>query len=322
MQDLGRVEVADIFCEAFDELYSRFIITAERGLTIEDTMSPFLEYDPLRFAAYRSTSTPAVVVGRTEAGIEKWLSENETPDGRQGVVVQCWGAYDKEKPLEEQVTRFNKEMSLRIRQDILSASGGTTRIFDWPEPGKKPIYVIDNRERVGDCGGGDEKFLDECGRKNINIPLMIGHDFKIDETMKCGIGISGANLQLYCDSVDAGRRAGRASIEAIKKVEGVITPFYICPSGSTTGSYKKIGPPTNRKKCPNLRGIIPNSEVPEDVNSIPEIVVDGISLKAVENALREGIKAASYVDGVKLISAGSYEGNLGQHKIYLRELFR
>jgi len=321
MQGLGRVEIADTFCEALDGLFSRFIITAERGLTVEDTLSPFIEHDPLRYAAYRSTSTPAIVVGRTEAGIEKWLCENETPDGRQGVVIQCWGAYDKKKPLEEQVKKFNKEMSLRIRQDILSASGGTTRIFDWPELGKKPVYVIDNRERVGDCGGGDETFLEEYGRNVINVPLMIGYDFKIDKITECRIGISGANIQIFCDSVKTGRLAGKASIEAIKKVEGVITPFYVCPSGSTTGNYKLIGPPTNRKYCPSLRKIIPNSEVPEGVNSIPEIVIDGINMKAVENAMREGIKAASYVDGVKLISAGSYEGSLGQHKIYLRNLF-
>lgn len=319
MQGLGGAEIADTYCEALDGLFSRFIITAERGLTLEDTTSPFIEYDPLRFAAYRSTSTPAIVVGRTEAGIERWLRENETPDGRQGVVIQCWGAYDKQKPLEEQVNKFNKEMSLRIRQDILSASGGTTRIFGWPEPGKKPLYVIDNRKRVGDCGGGDETFPEEYGRNVINVPLMM-EDFKIDKTMECRIGISGANLQIFCDSVKTGRLAGKASIEAIKKVEGVITPFYICPSGSTTGNYKLIGPPTNRRYCPSLRNIIPNSKVPEGVNSIPEIVIDGISMKAVEDAMREGIKAASYVDGVKLISAGSYEGNLGQHKIYLRKL--
>lgn len=319
MKSIGNVKIDDTYAEAFDGIFSRILITAERGLIEEDSNSPFIEHDPLRFAAYRATSTPSTVVGRIEAGIEKWLSEDKTPDRRQGVVVQYWGMYDKEKPIAEQAEKFNKEMSIRIRQDILSASGGTTRIFDWMKP-KKPAYVVDTEERVGKCGGGNETFLNEYGRETIKVPLMMGHDFKIDRRIGCGIGISGANLWFLCDSVDIGRRAGKTSIEAIKKVGGVITSFYVCPSGSTTGDYPPIGPPTNSEYCPSLRNKS-YSKVPKDVNSIPEIVIDGISMKAVKNAMREGITAASHVEGVKIISAGNYEGKLGQHKIYLQKLF-
>lgn len=319
MKNIGSVKIDDTYAEAFNGLFSRILITAERGLIEEDSNSPFIEYDPLRSAAYRATSTPSTVVGRIEAGIEKWLSENETPDGRQGVVVQYWGMYDDKKPIVEQVEKFNKEMSIRIRQDILSASGGTTRIFAYKKP-KKPLYVIDTEERVGKCGGGHETFLNEYGRETIRVPLMMGHDFKIDRRIECGMGISGANLWLLCNNVDTGRRAGKASIEAIKKVDGVITSFYICPSGSTTEDYPPIGPPTNSGYCPSLRNS-KYSKVPKGVNSIPEIVIDGISMPAVKNAMREGIVAASHVEGVKIISAGNYGGKLGQHKIYLQKLF-
>lgn len=318
MKSLGEVEIDDTYAEAFDGLFSRILITAERGLTEEDTKSPFIENDPLRFVAYRATSTPSAVVGRIEAGSEKWLPKNKTPDGREGVVVQYWGMYDKKRPIEEQAERFNKEMSIRIRQDILSASGGTTRIFDWMKP-KKPVYVIDAEERVGKCGGGHETFLNEYGRETINVPLMMGHDFKIDRRISCGIGISGANLWFLCDSVEAGRKAGKASVEAIKKVDGVIVPFYVCPSGSTVEDYPPIGPPTNSCYCPSLKNET-YSEVPEGIKSIPEIVIDGMDMSAVKNAMREGIYAAGNVKGVKIISAGNYESKLGQHRIYLRKL--
>jgi formylmethanofuran--tetrahydromethanopterin N-formyltransferase len=149
---------------------------------------------------------------------------------------------------------------------------------------------------------------------------MMGHDFKIDNPIGCGIGISGANFWIFCNSVETGRKAGRASIEAIKKVDKVITPFYVCPSGSMVKNYPHMGSPTNYPYCPSLRNKIPDSKVPEDVNSIPEIVINGVDLMSVENAMKEGMLAAIAHKGVKMISAGNYEGKLGQHKIYLREL--
>jgi len=308
----GGTIVEDTYAEAFDGLYCRLLITGERGLTEEDTNSPFPQYDPLRIAALRLEATPSIVVGRIEAGIEKWLSKDQTPDGREGVLVQCWGVYDKKKSFEEQAEKFKKELSIRLKQDVLSASGGTTRVF-----GKKPkktVYRMDTEERVGKCGGGYETFLENS--KTINVPLMSGYDFKIDNNIECNIGISGGNFWLMCDSVEAGRRAGKASIEAIKKVDDVVTPFYICPSGSMETFY---GPSTNYRYCPSLRNL-PDSKVPIGVNSIMEIVINGEDLKAVKNAMREGILASTNLDGVKIISAGNYEGKLGQYKIYLREL--
>jgi formylmethanofuran--tetrahydromethanopterin N-formyltransferase len=62
------------------------------------------------------------------------------------------------------------------------------------------------------------------------------------------------------------------------------------------------------------------SSVPQGVTFIPEIVVNGVSLDAVKEALRRGIEAIREVQGVHLISAGNYGGKLGKEKIWLREL--
>jgi len=64
------------------------------------------------------------------------------------------------------------------------------------------------------------------------------------------------------------------------------------------------------------------SKVPDGVNYIPEIVMNGVSLEAVNEAMKAGIRSASNVEGVVRISAGNYGGKLGKHRIYLRELFR
>jgi formylmethanofuran--tetrahydromethanopterin N-formyltransferase len=318
---LNGVKIEDTYAELFGGLVSRLLFTGERGLTKKDTKSPNLEYDPLRYAAYRGTSTPATVVGRPEAGIEKWVPKNDTPDGREGVVVQYWIMRDGRIPLEEQVKKFNEELSIRIRQDVLSASGGTIKVFDCM-PAEESIFDIDTEERVGKCGGGKEKFLKKYGaRKIINVPLMMGMDFEIENRIKVGKSPMGANFWVYCDSVKTGRKAGRAAIEAIKCVDGVITPFYICPSGSSAENYPPIGPPTNYRFCPTLRNKISNSLVPKDVKSIPEIVIDGIGIEAMGEAMKRGIYAASLVKGVKQISAGNYEGKLGKQSIHLRKLF-
>ena len=101
----------------------------------------------------------------------------------------------------------------------------------------------------------------------------------------------------------------------------MVTPFDVCSAGSKPETrYPEIGPTTNHPYCPTLKGKIPDSKVPVHVNSIPEIVINGISLEAVKRAMKAAIYAAKDSDGVLRISAGNYGGKLGKHKIYLREL--
>jgi formylmethanofuran--tetrahydromethanopterin N-formyltransferase len=68
-----------------------------------------------------------------------------------------------------------------------------------------------------------------------------------------------------------------------------------------------------------LRGAIEYSELDDGINSVLEIVIDGLSLAAVEAAMRVGITAAAK-PGIKKISAGNYGGGLGQHHIHLHQL--
>ncbi len=294
-------KVEDTYAEAFDGLYCRLMITAK-----DETR--------LKRAAYGSTALPMVVLGRTEGGIEKWLTPPETPDKRRGVIVQFWGAVDESKPFDVSLTKFVQEVSYRIRQEILVEP--TTCVFNALDLTAK----FDVMESVGHCGDGYEWEEEYCGRSVIYVPIMMP-GFRIERCLGYGIGVSGGNIWLMCQDEDSALKAGDRTLKAICEVEGVITPFDICSAGSKPETkYPEIGPTTNHPYVPSLNGRIRDSKVPDNVNSIPEIVINGISIDAVKEAMRTAIQAAEDMDGVVKISAGNYGGRLGKYKIYLREL--
>jgi formylmethanofuran--tetrahydromethanopterin N-formyltransferase len=298
--------IEDTFAEAFDGLYVRIMVTADDEKT-------------LRKAAEDATATPSAVIGRLEGGVEKWLSGKETPDKRRGAMLQLWKGLEKGKPLESVVERFEKELSYRIRQDILVKP--FTSVFD--ALSVKPEGRMDMMERVGHCGDGFEWEKQLYGRCMIVVPVMVP-DFLIERYVGYARGVSGGNFWMMCRTKKAVREAGKAALEAIGKVEGVITPFDVCSAGSKTETkFPLIGPTTNHPYCPSLREKLGReSLVPDGINYIPEIVISGVSMRTVKDAMKVGIEASLTVDGVARVSAGNYEGKLGEYKIHLRELFQ
>ncbi len=299
-----RVEIENTYAEAFEGLCCRVIVTAD-------------DEKELRRAAEAATATPSVVIGRTEGGIERYLNERQTPDGRKGVILQFWGALDDKKPLDDSVAKLEKELSYRIRQDILVKP--FTTVFD-AHP--KPEGNLDMMKRVGHCGDGFEWEEKRYGRNMIIVPIMVP-DFQIERHLGYGRGIMGANFWYMCKTKEAVTIAGRGAIETIGKIDGVITPFGICSAGSKPETrFPWIGPTTNHPYCPSLKERLgKDSKVSEGVNYIPEIVINGLSIGVVREAMRVGIESVLDVDGVVGVSAGNYGGKLGKYKIHLRELF-
>jgi len=296
--------IEDTYSEAFEGIFCRLIVTAD-------------DEETLRRAAEDSTATPAIVIGRTEGGIERWLNEDETPDIRKGVLLQFWGGLDPNKPIEESINKFEKELSYRIRQDILVKP--FTAVFDaLPKADGK----LDMMKWVGHCGDGYEWEETLYGRHVIVVPIMVP-DFIIERYIGFARGVMGANFWIMCSTKEAVVEAGVKALRAIHSVEGVITPFDICSAGSKPETkFPWIGPTTNHPYCPSLKERLgKESKVPEGVKYIPEIVINGISMDAVKKAMKTGIEAALNVKGVVRISAGNYCGKLGKYRIYLRELF-
>ena len=297
--------IEDTYAEAFDGLYARVVVTADHQ-------------DVLEKAAEDATATPSIVIGRTEGGIEKWLDTKETPDGRVGALLQFWGGIDETKHLIESMKKFEKELSYRIRQDILVKP--FTALFDALT---KPDGKIGMMDRVGHCGDGFEWTEKRYGREMIVVPLMVSN-FLIERELGYANGVMGANFWFMCKTKQAVVEAGRKALDAIHHVPGVITPFDVCSAGSKPETnFPLIGPTTNHPYCSTLKEKLgEESKVPEDVKYIPEIVINGSSVEYVKEAMRVGIQSAGKVDGVVRISAGNYGGKLGKHKIYLKELFQ
>ena len=296
-----KAEIENTYAEAFEGLFTRLIITAK-------------DLTRLRKATYNSTALPSTVINRTEGGVEQWLKNIETPDGRLGSIIQFWGGCD-ENNTEKSIGRFYREVSYRIRQGILVVP--TTSLFNAYNSEKK----IDTMERIGHCGDGYESEMNFRGKRVIKVPLMMG-DFVIERYIGYGRGVMGGNIWLMCETEEVALEASDKAIGAIRKVEGVVTPFDICSAGSKPETrYPEIGPTTNHTFCPTLRGKISDSKVPNGVNSIPEIVINGITLNVVRNAMKTAILSVQKVDGIVKISAGNYGGRLGKYKIFLRELF-
>lgn len=298
-----QAELENTYAEAFEGLFCRVAITADDERT-------------LRSAAADATATPSIVIGRVEGGIEKWLTPEETPDGRQGVVLQFWGGIANDKPIQRSLEDLERELSYRIRQDILVKP--FTALFD-----ALPHHVgqLDMMERVGHCGDGFEWEEKRYGREMIVVPLMVP-DFLIERHLGYAKGVMGANFWYMCQTKDAVMTAGSKALEAIDEVEGTITPFGICSAGSKPQTkFPHIGPTTNHPYCPSLKKKLGDlSRVPDGVHYIPEIVINSVSLETAKRAMKAGIRAARTTSGVKRISAGNYGGKLGKYGIWLREL--
>jgi formylmethanofuran--tetrahydromethanopterin N-formyltransferase len=297
-------KIEDTFIEAFAGIYCRVIVTAD-------------DVETLCKAASDSTATPSVVIGRTEGGVERYLSGDETPDKRVGAVLQFWGEINPKRTFQESLKKFETELSYRIRQDILVKP--FTAVFDaLPNSEGK----LDMMERVGHCGDGYEWVEQRYGREVIVVPLMVP-DFVIERYVGYSRGVMGGNFWVMCKTKQALREAGEKALSAIHHVRGVVTPFDVCSAGSKPEShFPQIGPTTNHLYCPSLKKRLgKESKVPEGVGYIAEIVYNGVSLDAVKEATKAGVQAVLDVDGVVKISAGNYGGKLGEHKIPLRELF-
>jgi formylmethanofuran--tetrahydromethanopterin N-formyltransferase len=260
-----------------------------------------------RTAAECMTGFATSVIGcKVEAGIETDVSPEDTPDGRPGVSVLLFG-FDA-KGLSDRLLD-------RIGQTVLTCA--TTACFDGLPDAPERAAAGGLLRHFGDRFQSS-KFLD--GRRYWRIPVMDG-EFLVQETFGIQKAIGGGNFLILASDQASALTAAEAAVDAMRAVRGVVLPFPggIVRAGSKVGArrYKKMIASTNDAYCPTLRGRSDAmSALPDGVNAVLEIVVDGLDRGAIERALAAGIHAACRA-GVIEITAGNYGGKLGKHHFHL-----
>lgn len=287
--------IEDTFAEAFAMTAARLIVTAETPQWAET-------------AAREATGYAASVIGcDAEAGIERLLPPDQTPDGRPGVSLLMF-AFSRDA--------LQKAAVNRVGQCVLTCA--TTACYNGlPVVKDKSIKIGGNLRFFGD-GFQSSKKLD--ARRFWRVPVMDG-EFTCEDLFGTVKGVAGGNFLILGESQPRALAAAETAVAAIKTVPGVMLPFPggVVRSGSKVGSrYKQLRASTNDAYCPTLRGRV-ESALGDNVNAVYEIVIDGLDLAAVEEATRVGIRAAC-APGIAGITAGNYGGNLGPFHLHLHKL--
>ncbi len=298
--------IEDTYAEAFRSLYVEFLITARDRRWVEHAVHATVG------------NASSTIMCDCEAGVDRYVGPGgdesfATPDGRPGAIVQL----HVPRFLKNRVRALERAALVRISQNVLTCP--TTACFnmidgdDFFRMGRKVAYF----------GDGFQRRTERFGRKMWWVPTL-GGEFLLDRRLGYRDGLMGGNLWFFGDSIDAALHAAEAGVEAVRASEGVITTFPggVAGSGSKAGSrYPFSIASTYEKYCPLLRKVPEaHTELPEGVESVMEIIMNGRDQQAIERATQAAIEATRRTPGLLRISAGNYGGRLGKNRIYLQPL--
>jgi formylmethanofuran--tetrahydromethanopterin N-formyltransferase len=237
------------------------------------------------------------------------LDPSETPDGRPGVSVLIFAMGGK---------GLAKQLETRAGQCVLTSP--TSALFAGIDEGLQ-IPLGKNLRYFGD---GFQIAKKIAGKRYWRVPVMDG-EFLTEATTGRVDAVGGGNFLVLAESQPQALAACEAAIIEMKKMPNVIMPFPggVVRSGSKVGSkYPALGASTNDAFCPTLKGITKTDLSPE-IESVMEIVIDGLTKEDIDKAMRVGIQAVcdlGAANGIKRISAGNYGGKLGPFHFHLQEI--
>ena len=297
---INGVIIDDTFAEAFPMKATRIIITAMT----------------LKWAYHAANSltgfASSVIACGCEAAIERDLTPAETPDGRPGIAVIIFAMSTSQ--LQDQVTK-------RVGQSVMTTATSACFAGTYSD---KQISLGKGLRYFGD-GYQISKVFN--GIRYWRVPVMHG-EFVCEETTGVVPAIGGGNFIVMAKTARHGLAACERAIKAIDRVHGAVTTFPggVVGSGSKVGSkYSFMMASTNEAFSPTLKGQVNNSTLTQEVGSVLEIVIDGLSEAAIKEAMHAGITAickSGPDKGIYRISAGNYGGKLGPYHFHLREIMR
>jgi formylmethanofuran--tetrahydromethanopterin N-formyltransferase len=295
---INGVTIDATFAEAFPMKGTRLIITALNA-----------KWAMISAQAFTGFATSVIACG-CEAGIERELDESETPDGRPGVSILIFAMGGKS---------LAKQVETRAGQCVLTSP--TSALFSGLDNPEKEIALGQNLRYFGD-GFQISKMID--GKRYWRIPVMDG-EFLTQEKTGVHDSVGGGNFLVLAESQEQALTACEAAIVEMRKIPNVIMPFPggVVRSGSKVGSkFKALNASTNDAFCPTLKGQT-KSDLSPEIESVMEIVIDGLTKEDIDKAMRVGIQAVCDLGaekGIRRISAGNYGGKLGPFHFHLQEI--
>ena len=229
--------IDDTFAEAFPMKATRLIITAHTPKWA-------------RNAALSLTGFATSVIDcGCEAGIERELAAEETPDQRPGISVLMFAVSSKE---------LAKQIARRVGQCVLTCP--TTAVYSGIDPATSRAPLSDNAP----LGGGLRFFGDGWQISKMigatrywRVPVMDG-EFVCEETTVTVKAVGGGNLLFLARDIDSALAAAEAAVTAMHALPNVITPFPggVVRSGRRSArSTRARRASTNDAFCPTLIGL-------------------------------------------------------------------
>ena len=268
--------VEDTYAEAFRSLYVEFLITAR-------------DLKWVRHAVQATVGNgSSTIMCDCEAGVDRFIgpgtgSEETTPDGRPGAIVQL----HMPRFRKDRVEALEKAALVRISQNVLTCP--TAACFNRLE--NESYYQMGRK--VAYFGDGFQRRIRRHDRPMWWIPTL-GGEFVLDRRLGYTDGLMGGNLWFLGNREDSALDAAESGVTAVEQVPGVITTFPggIAGSGSKAGSrYSFSIASTYEKFCPLLKDD-PRAEsaLPEGVNSVMEIIINGRNLNSLQVATQRAIE--------------------------------
>ncbi len=298
--------VDDTYAEGFRSIYGEILVTARDTKWLQHCVNATTGH---------ASST---ILCDCEAGVAQWISAEQaaggaTPDGRPGAVIQ----FHVPRFVKDRNRHLEKVMLARISQNVLTCP--TARCFNYLETDEffklgRKVAMFGDRHQFRDVRFGEPGWV---------IPIL-GGEFFLSRRFGFRDGVMGGNLWFFGGTEEVALEAAERAADAVHQSGNVITTFPggIAASGSKAGSsYPSLIAATYAEFCPTLREKLGDrSKVPQGVNSIMEIIINGGDLESIQRATRDALYAAAQTPGLIRISAGNYGGRLGKSLVHLHEL--
>ena len=288
--------IDDAHSDAFAMHAARLIVTADDAHWLDA-------------AAQAACGYGSSIIGcDAEVGVELHLEPEDTPDRRSGLALLFFARSEE---------KLVAAVRNRTGQCLMTCPG--TAVYDGLADAADRAALGD---WLGGFGDGHQRTATRFNRPGVVIPVMEG-EFFCQADLGIIPAVAGATLLIGGSEPTPTLAAARRAAEAIAPLPQVITPFPagVCRSGSKVGSREgDLLASTHDRYCPTLRDKV-DSLLPADVTCVYEIVIDGLSVEAVRDALRAAVSAAAG-PSVSWLSSSNLGGRLGTIRLPLREVVR